>query len=275
MMIFQLDGIALATIGTLGFTVLAALAMLLADAERLPQLTRSGLVQLFGAGRLQELVDLQRALERRLLSPFQLTALRVMGGALGVLVALVLLLVRQPPALALGLGLAVGVIGVVYPGTRYRRGLARADVRAAEGHALSLVVHLRHELTLGTPLERALRSYIEGYDNPLATLLTGVPQVTGADPIAGTRELLRRTESPILLQVAASLGALERARDPRSVLINIQERTRVMLVGQLNQENAAKRLRLLAEVVGLMLLSILTLIFSAIIIRVAGTVAFL
>src|SRR5512138_3204753 len=118
-MIFQVDLITLATLALLGLAALAALAVLLADGERLPRLVRSGMDEVLGAERMRELLDLQRAWERQVLSQTQLAALRVMGGTLGALLTLVLLLARQPAGAALALGLAVGGLGLLYPGLRF------------------------------------------------------------------------------------------------------------------------------------------------------------
>ncbi len=269
-MILQLDFIGLSTVALFGLLALAASAVLLADAERLPLLAREGATRLLGAAELQELLDLQRAWERRMLSPFQLKALRAIGAALGLLFALLLLFAHQDPLLALGLGLVAGAAGALYHGVRFQQGLSRQDVRAAERDALGFVARLRHELTLGAPLEGAIRSYVTTERSALAGLLAGVPMSAGADPVAGTREVLRRTGSTILLPIAASLGALEHARNPEAVLLNMQERVRITLIGQMREANAALQLRMLAEVVGLMLLAMLLLIFGAILVRLTS-----
>src|SRR5512140_2096614 len=86
----QIDEITLLTLALLVFAMLAALAGLVADAERLPRPVRGGLESVFGQGRLEELLTLQAAWERRVLSETQLAALRALGAALGVLLALAL-----------------------------------------------------------------------------------------------------------------------------------------------------------------------------------------
>ena len=267
-MILQLDLIDLSLLALLGTAALAALALLLADAERLPPLARAGVARVLGEAELQELLDLQRAWERRMLSPFQFKALQVIGATLGLMPMVVLIFARQNVGLAVLLGLAASAAGAAYPGLRFQRGLVRKDVRAAEKDALGFVARLRHELTMGTPLEGAIRSYVETEASALADLMRGVPMSAGADPVAGVREIIRRTESPVLMPIAASLGALEHTRDPEMVLLNMQERTRLTLVAQMREANAAIQLRLLAEVVALMLIAMLLLVFGATIIRV-------
>ncbi len=270
----QLDLAGLALLGLLLAMGWAAAAVLLADAERLPFLAREGMARLLGEVRLQELLELQQAWERRMLSPFQLQALRVIGGALGALPGVIAFLARGEPRLALVLAVLGALVGVLVPGRRFHQGLARADIRAAELDALGFVARLRHELVMGTPLEGAIRGYVQGERGALARLLSGVPMSAGADPVSGVREMIRRTDSRILVPIAASLGAIERARSPESVLINMQERVRATLVGQLREENSALQLRLLAEVVGLMLVAMLLLVFGAILVRLTSVGVF-
>jgi hypothetical protein len=270
----QLDVISLATLALLGVVALAALAALLADAERLPRLVRDGLENLFGQARLAELLALQEAWERRVLSAVQLDALRVIGGGIGVLLALALLLARQPTPLALALGLLAGGLGAAYPGLAFRRGLLRRDIAAAEEHVVGFIVHLRQEATLGTPVEQAIRTYVDTQANALAELLAGMPAGTGSDPIAGVCEMAVRSGSLIFLPVAASLRSLRRARDPRLVLRNMEDRARLMLVARLNEENAQRRLKVLMLTVSLMLLSILALIIVPLILRVTAITQF-
>lgn len=262
-----IDWITVATLAILGLAGLAALAILLADAERLPRLIRDGLESVFGRARLEELLALQAAWERRVLSPTQLGALRALGVLLGALLALVLLMARQPPGLALALGACAGLLGAVYPGTAFQRGLLRHDIAAAEEHVVGFIVHLRQEVALGEPVEQAIRGYVDTQHNALADLLAGMPAGTGSDPIAGVCEMAMRSGSLILLPVASSLRSLRRARDPRQALRNLEERARLMLVARLNAENARKRLQALFLTVTLMLMSILALILVPIMLR--------
>ena len=263
----QIDLIALTALAILSLAGLAALALLLADAERLPRLIRDGLESVFGRARLEELLMLQAAWERRVLSPTQLGALRVLGALVGALLALVLLMARQPPAVALLLGVGAGLLGLAYPGTAFQRGLLRHDIAAAEEHVVGFIVHLRQEVVLGEPVEQAIRGYVDTQRNALADLLAGMPAGTGSDPIAGVCEMAVRSGSLILLPVASSLRSLRRARDPRPALKNLEERARLMLVARLNAENARRRLQALFLTVSLMLLSILALILVPIMLR--------
>jgi hypothetical protein len=265
----QLDLIALATLILLGLAGLAALAVLLADAERLPRLVHAGLESVFGQERLAELLALQAAWERRVLSGTQLAALRVLGALLGGLLALALLFARQPAGLALVLGGGAALLAAAYPGVAFRRGLLRREIVQAEEHVVGFIVHLRQEITLGVPIEQAIRGYVDGQRNALADLLAGMPAGTGTDPIAGVCEMAVRSGSLILLPVASSLRSLRRARDPRSVLRNMEERARLMLVARLNEENARRRLAVLMLTVSLMLLAMLALIIVPILLRLA------
>lgn len=266
----QIDLITLTTLALLGLSALACLAVMLADRERLPVLVRAGMEDVIGDERLRELLALQRAWERKVMTPFQLQSLRALGAALGVLVALVLVLARQPLALAITLGGATLALGWAYPGLRFHRGLARRTVRDAEEYAVGFIVHLRQEAALGVPVEQAITAYITTQRNALAELFADIPAGTGADPIAGVSEIALRTESPVLLPIAATLSSLRDARDAGPVLRSIEERARLMLVARLNAENAKKRLLALLVGVSLMLLSILALVLVPILVNLTS-----
>lgn len=274
MLLVQLDGLSLAALGALCLIAFGALAFLLADPDRLPRLMLGGLEDVLGAERVAELRGMQAAWERKVLSPYQLTVLQLVGAALGALVGLVLLFLRQPPLLALALGLAAAGLGAAYPRSAFHAGLLRRQVQQAEEYIVDFLVFLRQNLTLGVPVETAIRDYVETQRNPLADLFAGMPSGTGADPVLGVAEMAMRSGSEILLPLAMSMKLLRGARDPRGVLEQMEIRALEDLAARIKEENEKRRLVVLAVTVSLSLLSILALILVPTVLRLIGAQVF-
>lgn len=267
-MILSLDPIGILTLFVLGLAALTALALILADQERLPRLVLEGAEQILGPVRVRELLTIQSAWERKMLSATQLLALRILGGLAGLGVLLVLIIMRQPAIIAIGLGLTTMLLGFAYPGSRFQAGLDRRQLREAEEFVPGLVLFLRQEHALGTPVETALGQYIHTQSNALAGIFSGLPTGVGADTIGGVVTIAKKTKSDLLLQVAASLRALRRARDAEVVLENMELRARMMVAARIEKENAARRLSTLAATVSIMLISLMLMLAVPIILRV-------